>query len=252
MPPSIETLEERLGYRFKQRELLAEALTHSSLPHDQDPTLLHNERLEFLGDAVLALYVSEALFRRWPAYREGLLTRLRSQIVNSGNLSAAARRLGLGDHLRLGRQELSSGGRAKRSLLADALEAVLAAIYLDGGPAAAAAAVERLLLSPEALEAALARTASANAKSALQELLQSYQAGLPEYRTVAESGPPHERVYRVEVRVGGYIATGEGQTKRDAEQQAARQALDSHRLWLPRVTAASSAASDGAIRSEEI
>ncbi len=218
------------------------ALTHSSLLHE-DPSLRggdpadpspDNEQLEFLGDAVLSLVVAEVLFRDFPSAREGDLTRLRASVVSSKHLASVAEELGLGEHLRLGRGEDRSGGRRKPALLADALEAVIAALYLDGGLPAAAAFIEREVLSPampELRQALAAGAAIGDYKSALQERLQATGMGQPRYVPVDESGPDHKRLFRVAVEIqaadGGTtpLAESEGSTKKRAQQEAARLAL---------------------------
>jgi ribonuclease III len=230
-----EALEERLGYRFSTRELLERALTHSSavpelrgagveelgnvtLPAD-------NERLEFLGDAVLELLASEYLLSNFPEWSEGQLSKSRSRIVNAGSLEAAARRLRLGEHLRLGRGEEKTGGRDKQTLLADAFEAVVAAVYLDAGLGAARSVLRRVLFE-QALEERGERIADSDRKSALQEFLQGRGRPPAEYRLAGESGPDHQKVFQIEVWVNGErMARGQGSTKKEAEQLAARSAL---------------------------
>jgi len=231
-----QAFEERLGYKFSTRELLERALTHSSavpelraagveeagyvlLPRD-------NERLEFLGDAVLELLTSEYLLSTFPEWSEGQLSKSRARIVNASSLEAAARRLGLGEHLRLGRGEEKTGGREKQTLLADAFEAVIAAIYLDGGLGAAREVLRKILFE-QALEERGERIADSDRKSALQELLQGQGKPPAEYRLAGESGPDHQKVFQIEVWIDGeYMATGEGSTKKEAEQRAARRALE--------------------------
>ena len=230
------------GHRFRDPTLLNIALTHSSLLHE-DPAMRSagpdepapdNEQLEFLGDAVLSLVVAESLFRSFPAAREGDLTRLRASVVSSKHLAAIAVALDLGAHLRLGRGEDRSGGRKKPALLADALEAVIAALYLDGGLSAASAFVEREILSPALpeLRQALAQGAAiGDYKSALQERLQATGIGQPRYILTDESGPDHRRLFRVAVQIQAAdgsstaLAESEGLTKKRAQQEAARLAL---------------------------
>ncbi len=228
--------EGRLGYRFSARELLERALTHSSaIPELRAAgsdeaffTLLptDNERLEFLGDAVLELLASEYLLATFPEWSEGQLSKSRARIVNAGSLEAAARRLRLGEHLRLGRGEEKTGGREKQTLLADAFEAVVAAVYLDGG-LGAAREVLRSALFEQALEERGERISESDRKSALQELLQGQGRAPAEYRLAGESGPDHQKVFQIEVWIDGERkATGEGNTKKEAEQRAARSALE--------------------------
>ena len=229
-------LEERLGHRFSDRELLERALTHSStIPElrgtgpgaSPDPTHLSaNERLEFLGDAVLELLASEYLLAAFPDWTEGQLSKSRARIVNASALESAARRLRIGEHLRLGRGEEKTGGREKQTLLADAFEAVVAAVYLDAGLAAARGLLQRVLFE-QALEERGERIAESDRKSALQELLQGRGQQPAEYRLVGESGPDHQKVFQIEVWINGEcLARGEGSSKKEAEQQAARSALE--------------------------
>jgi ribonuclease III len=229
-------LEERLGYKFSTRELLERALTHSSaIPElrgaaaEEAGIALHptdNERLEFLGDAVLELLASEYLLANFPEWSEGQLSKSRARIVNASSLEAAARRLRLGEHLRLGRGEEKTGGREKQTLLADAFEAVVAAVYLDSGLGAARSVLRRVLFE-QALEERGERISESDRKSALQEFLQGRGQPPAEYRLAGESGPDHQKLFQIEVWVNGEcMATGEGSTKKEAEQRAARRALE--------------------------
>jgi len=229
-------LEDRLGYKFSTPELLDRALTHSSAvpdlraASDEDSTSAmlpgDNERLEFLGDAVLELLTSEYLLASFPEWSEGQLSKSRARIVNAGSLELAARRLRLGEHLRLGRGEEKTGGREKQTLLADAFEAVAAAVYLDGGLGAARDVLRKHLFD-QALEERGERISESDRKSALQEHLQGRGRAPAEYRLAAESGPDHQKVFQIEVWIDGeYMATGEGSTKKEAEQRAARSALE--------------------------
>lgn len=229
-------LEERLGHRFSKRELLDRALTHSSAVPElrgmaadgtsNETTPADNERLEFLGDAVLELLASEYLLAAFPEWTEGQLSKSRARIVNANSLEEAARRLRLGEHLRLGRGEEKTGGRDKQTLLADAFEAVVAAVYLDAGLGAAREVLERVLFV-HTLEERGERIAESDRKSALQEFLQGRGRPPAEYRLAGESGPDHQKVFQIEVWINGeYMASGEGNTKKEAEQQAARSALE--------------------------
>ena len=229
-------LEERLGYRFSTAELLERALTHSSAVPEMRTASLEeggkaelprdNERLEFLGDAVLELLTSEYLLASFPEWSEGQLSKSRARIVNAGALEAAARRLRLGEHLRIGRGEEKTGGREKQTLLADAFEAVVAAVYLDGGLGAAREML-RSILFDQALEERGDRISESDRKSALQELLQGQGRAPAEYRLAGESGPDHQKVFHIEVWIdAACMATGEGSTKKEAEQRAARSALE--------------------------
>ncbi len=243
--PQWSELERTLGYVFKKRSMLEQAVTHSSLSYeratsrcelteaepsasDQDQD---NEQLEFLGDAVLGLIVADHLFRAYPDLEEGDLTRLRAQLVSRKHLGQVAAQMSLGTFMRLGRGEERSGGRQKVVLLANALEAVIAALYLDGGLKAATMFVSRSVVTPyiDDLRVALdAGLALGDHKSALQEWLQACKAGSPHYTVKAESGPDHRKRFLVEVTVAGdagvngIVAQGMGSTKKKAEQEAAR------------------------------
>ncbi len=223
----IAELEAVLGHAFRDPRFLAQALMHSSrLPERAaDDPVESNEKLEFLGDAVLELLVSEELVRAFPNWSEGQLSKSRARLVNATALSLAAQRLGLGHYLRLGRGEEKTGGRLKPALQADAYEAVIAAIYLDAGLEAARRFVLKSLVEG-ALAAEAERLGRTDHKSVLQELLQSRGVGPCRYHIVDESGPDHEKTFRVEVRIPGEItAVGTGRTKKEAEQSAATAAL---------------------------
>ena len=216
-------LEKRLGYRFRHPELLEQALTHRSYAYERGSTA-HYERLEFLGDAVLGLVAAAWLYARHPDLPEGQLSRLKGHAVSAPVLGAHAEKLGVGGALRLGVGEERSGGRTKRSLLADSLEALFGAVYLDGGLKAVRPLVE------SALEEALADrggVSRADAKTALQELVQGRGWELPEYRLVAATGPDHRKTFSVDVSLRGeVIGQGEGETKKLAEQRAAAAAIE--------------------------
>jgi ribonuclease-3 len=235
-----EELATLFDHEFERPELLTWALTHRSLAYETNPDTLpdpaaDNEQLEFVGDAVLGLAVAESLFRRFPGSREGELTRLRASLVSRRHLGSVSGRIGLGSLLRLGRGEEQSGGREKPALLANALEAVIAALYLDGGLDAARKFIERHIIEPALPDLHLALGAGdtfsgaiGDHKSALQEHLQATGAGQPTYVLTAQSGPDHQKRFRVEVRVddraGGSraLAESEGTTKKQAQQEAAR------------------------------
>lgn len=227
MPAEQEVLESALGHHFRDPEWLERALTHRShregLAADGS---FDNERLEFLGDRVLGLVVSEHLLRAFPEWDAGQLSKSIARLVSTSSLEVAARRIGLGRHLRLGRGEEKTGGREKRNLLADVFEAVIAAIYFDGGLESASRFIRATLLDaveaghPGALE-------QGDYKSALQEMLQQSGRGLADYRVVRESGPDHQKIFFVEIWLDQHrIAGGEAGTKKEAEQKAARAALD--------------------------
>jgi len=223
----IAELESLLGHSFRDSRWLIQALMHSSrLPERvaEEPAE-SNENLEFLGDAVLELVVSEELVREFPVWSEGQLSKSRARMVNATAISHSAQRLGLGKYLRLGRGEEKTGGRNKPALLADAYEALIAAIYLDGGLDAAKGFVKRTLTEGGiAMEAG--RIGHTDHKSALQEFLQSRGMAQPSYHVVAENGPDHLKTFDVEVRIPGQVtAGGSGRTKKEAEQSAAIAAL---------------------------
>ena len=219
----MKTLEERLGYQFKNRALLENALTHSSYANEHRETgISSNERLEFLGDSVLGMVVADHLYREHPQMPEGELTRTRAALVCEGSLVEVARALELGKYLRLGKGEDAGGGRERPSILADATEAVLAAIYLDGGIAQARRAIRVLILGNEE-----EMSASRDYKTALQELVQRENGQKLTYRLVGEEGPDHAKRFSVEVELNGKtVGSGEGRTKKAAEQNAARAAIE--------------------------
>lgn len=220
MPEEFDSLENALGYRFCDKQLLRRALTHRS--HVYEKGGQHNEQLEFLGDAVLGFLVSEALVHARPELSEGRLSRLRARLVSATHLYEVADRLELGRYLLLGRGEEHTGGRHKRALLADALEALIAAIYLDGGVEAA----RRFVCEHIAVRLKEAEPVT-DYKGALQELAQARKLPAPKYVTVAERGPAHARIFTVEARIGRqWSALGEAPSKKDAGQQAARRLLE--------------------------
>jgi len=221
----FELLQSGLGYRFKDESLLRLALTHRSAATEAGAGPGSNERLEFLGDAVLGLVIAEYLYSNYPEMSEGQMTMLRSALVRQKTLADVAQRLELGRHLEMGRGEDASGGRTRPRNQARALEAVFGAVAVDGGMGAARPLVLRLL--EEALGAALAKGAEADPKSRLQELVQSRGASAPAYRTVQALGPEHDRRFVVEVVVRGEpVARGEGRSKRQAEESAAATAYE--------------------------
>jgi ribonuclease-3 len=240
----LKELESALGHDFVNPEILVRALTHRSLAHELaqengiDPAAApdDNERLEFLGDAVLGLVVAEALFAAHPEWREGELTRVRSGLVSRQHMAQVAEEIGLGKHLRLSRAEERSGLRHKSTVLSNTMEAVMGALFLDGGLEPV-----RVFVTGQVMAQAAERLASelrsgealGNYKSALQERLQAARAGAPVYRVKSESGPDHRKRFLVEVGLksgagkrGEPLARGTGRTKKDAEQDAARRALD--------------------------
>lgn len=219
-------LEAALGYSFRRREVLRQALTHSSLAHERGAGTLHNEQLEFLGDSVLGFLVSTRLLERFPSYSEGQLSKLKAHLVSASFLLPVAGQLDLGGYLQLGRGEERSGGRSKRAVLVNALEALIAALYLDGGIDAARRFVDEFVLG-DRLEKGIDAFPFADYKSTLQEYLQAHKRAQPRYVVVEERGPEHRKVFLIEVRVGRKpVARAEGSTKKTAEQAAAKAALE--------------------------
>ena len=216
----LEGFTRRIGYRFTDPELLRRALTHRS--HSSS----HNERLEFLGDSVLNCAVALELYEKFPQLAEGDLSRLRANIVHQPSLAAAAQRFAFGEQLRLGEGELKSGGARRPSILADSVEAVVGAVFLDGGFAAARQVVRALL--GDALDTIDPATPSKDPKTLLQEYLQARKMALPQYAVVATRGEAHDQQFQVECAVPelGVRSLGEGSSRRAAEQEAARQAYE--------------------------
>ena len=222
----LEPLEGSIGYRFGHRALLHQATIHRSFANESEEDIADNEVLEFLGDAVLGLVVSELLYRRNPGHSEGEMSKLKAFLVSSDSLARRAEDIGLGDYLVLGKGEEKTAGRLKDSLLANSFEAVIAAVYLDGGMQAATDFVDRTVY--QHLEDAIEEDVEfSDFKSQLQERLQSQGRKLPVYRVVQEVGPDHDKTFRVEVEVDGEaLGSGEGKTKKAAEQMAAEQTLE--------------------------
>ncbi|HPC86671.1 MAG TPA: ribonuclease III [Smithellaceae bacterium] len=223
----LAELQEKLSYSFRDPERLSTALTHRSYVNENPQTGGEdNERLEFLGDAVLGLCVSDLLMKKYPDFDEGTLSKIRSSLVNEKPLASLASQLGLGDCLLLGRGEEHSGGRAKESLLANALEAVIAAIYLDSGFSKVKTLLRRLmkpLMKDEAIAAQYP-----DYKTALQEICQKKYKTAPIYTLLAESGPEHEKIFEMEVVIGDDIRhIGRGRSKKEAQKQAAQKAWES-------------------------
>lgn len=222
---ALRELEARLRVNFKNLALLDEALTHSSFANER-PRRSHNERLEFLGDAVVGLVVSHLLYARYPGAREGVMARTKARLVSSETMARIGRDLGLGPLLLLGKGEERSGGRTRESILADAVEAVIGAVYLDQ-PWHVTHGLVRRLWAPW-LDRFSAPDCTVDPKSALQEHLQAMGGTAPEYRLAATSGPDHAKIFVMEVvHDGRVLATGTGASKKEAEQEAARRALES-------------------------
>jgi ribonuclease III len=242
--PDLDALEEVLAYKFNDRALLERSITHRSWAHEQvgpgcegQARNLHNEAFEFVGDSVLGLIVADYLFQAYPDVTEGELSRMKHRLVSAPTLAKSAQSLTLGEYLRVGRGEEKTGGRLKRALLADAFEAVLAAIFLDGGLEAANAFVH-LALGTELEHADPESAAAADYKTMLQERLQAEQQTSPQYTVVETAGPPHRRIFHVEVSWDRGSFRGEGRTIKAAETAAARLALESMRDDEPQTAAA--------------
>ena len=219
----IKDLEAAIGYHFHNISLLQNALTHSSYANERwHNSLLSNERLEFLGDSILGMLVAEYLFRSFPNRPEGELTRMRADMVCEKTLAAVANSIHLGDHLLLGHGEEQGGGRSRNSILADAMESVIAACFLDGGMEAALQIIRRFIL----VEVPVTRLHNADYKTQLQELVQQKRNQVLSYSLARESGPDHDKQFEVEVCINcSVVGTGRGSSKKRAEQDAARAAI---------------------------
>lgn len=218
----MKSLEEKLGYTFQDKSLLENALTHSSCANESKGRLHSNERLEFLGDSILGMVVAEHLYRNHPDLPEGELTRTRAALVCEESLVEVAHDLGLGDYLKLGKGEEAGGGRTRPSIRADAVEAVLAAVYLDGGIGSARKIIQKYILSRE-IEGL---NSQRDYKTALQELVQRESGQSLKYRLTGSEGPDHDKRFFVEVDLNGQpVGAGKGHSKKEAEQMAAKAAI---------------------------
>ena len=219
----MQAIEERIQYGFSNKSLLLNALTHSSYANEnRGRSCESNERLEFLGDSVLGLVVADALYGRFPDMPEGRMTRLRAQLVCEESLHHVATQLGLGEYIRLGKGEEHTGGRTRTSILADAVEALIAAMYLDGGMEVSRAFITRYILT--ALDGQM--PGFGDSKTELQELVQRKSGSVLAYELLSESGPDHDKTFTSQVSLNGKpIGSGSGRTKKEAEQAAARAAL---------------------------
>ena len=220
----IKDLEIAIGYRFRNITLLQNALAHSSYANERwHDSLKSNERLEFLGDSILGMVVAEHLYRNYPDRPEGELTRMRADMVCENALAAIAGRIGLGEHLLLGHGEEQTGGRTRNSILADAVESVIAACFLDGGMDAARGFIDRFVLT----DVPVRKLRNADYKTALQELVQQKKNQQLTYKLTGESGPDHDKHFEVAVLLNGNtVGTGTGSSKKRAEQDAARAAME--------------------------
>jgi ribonuclease-3 len=227
MRTDLEALEAAIGHEFSDRDLLVRALTHTSHAYERSQAPFQdNEQLEFLGDSILGFLVSESLVCRYPAYREGRLSILKNYLVSASHLHEVAQKIGLGEYLLLGRGEELSGGRVKKGLLADAVEALIAAVYLDAGIEGARHFVVRHILGAEQELEGNIEAPFTNFKGALQEVARSLNLPSPRYTVVEEQGPPHARRFTVEVTIAADLAArAEGDSKKNAGQKAAQMVL---------------------------
>ena len=220
----LQSLAHELRYKFKNEALISEAFHHSSYVNEQiNDEMRDNERLEFLGDAVINLVVGHMLMERFPDLKEGDLSRMRANLVNESQLAKVARTVDLGSHILLGKGEMQTNGREKSSILADTFEAVMAAVYLDGGFDAAYKVIDSQLSS--LLDAINRPDANQDYKSQLQELVQLTFHQIPQYNVIKEDGPDHDKTFMVQLSVHNLITEGTGKSKKLAEQNAARKAL---------------------------
>ena len=235
MSADLGELEKALGHAFQNRELLDRALTHKSRVYEKSAEgseCADNERLEFLGDAILGFAVSESLVRRFSSYPEGRLSKLKAHLVSAAHLYEVAQSLRLGEYLLLGRGEEMSGGREKKALLSDAVEALIAALYLDAGFEAARQFIDARIIEPYGAPEDGVDSAGTDYKSALQETAQSLKLPPPRYVIIDEQGPEHAKTFTVEVRVGkDWVSQAQGLSKKSAGQKAAHQVLQQLSEW---------------------
>ena len=234
MQPEQEKLEKELGHTFRDRELLERALTHKSRVYEKTAgqPAGDNEQLEFLGDAILGFVVSESLVRRYPSYLEGRLSKLKAHLVSAARLHEVAQELSLGEYLILGRGEEMSGGREKKALLSDAVEALIAALYLDSGLDTAREFIEKRVVGALHSDEDGVDSAVTDYKSALQEMAQALKLPPPRYVIIGEDGPEHSKTFTVEVRLGKeWISQAQGLSKKSAGQRAAQQILQQLTEW---------------------
>lgn len=235
MSADLAILEKALGHSFRDRELLERALTHKSKVYEksgESQTAADNEQLEFLGDAILGFAVSESLVRRFPSFPEGRLSKLKAHLVSAAHLHAVAQSLQLGDYLLLGRGEEMSGGREKKALLSDAVEALIAALYLEAGLEVTRRFLEERVIAAFDLPEDGVDSAVTDHKSALQEMAQALKLPPPRYVIVTEDGPEHSKTFTVEVRVGkDWVSQAQGLSKKSAGQKAAQQVLQQLTEW---------------------
>jgi ribonuclease-3 len=230
MPADLQVLETKIAYVFRNKDLLVRALTHKSLSFEKKPeegVFIDNEQLEFLGDSILGFVISEYLVQQYPSFPEGRLSRLKAHLVSAAHLHKIAATVDMGRYLHLGRGEEMSGGREKKALLANALEALIAAIYLDGGPECVREFVIRMLIGEWDLSQISESEQVKDYKTALQERARILKLAQPRYLIAMENGPEHAKTFIVEVRVGPtFVSQGEGSSKKAAGQNAAKAVLD--------------------------
>lgn len=226
--PPLGQVQKLIGYRFRDASLLTMSLTHRSYSHASDNDILSNERMEFLGDSVLDVIIAEQLYRDHPEMNEGELTKTKALLVNESTLAEIGSQIKLNKFLLLAPEEARAGGRERPSIISDALESVIAAVFLDGGLEAARAVVLQLIYSSK--REIVADASRGNFKGELLELVQAQGGSFPRYEVMAETGPDHDKVFSVNVYIGSEKAgTGSGSTKKEAEQQAAAAALEQYR-----------------------
>ncbi len=226
----MSKLEEVIGYKFRDASLLKEALTHPSKTFESNESCPHNQRMEFLGDAVIELVITERLYQMFPTFPEGQLTKLRARLVSRSALSKFANAMELGESVMMGKGEEASGGRNRPSTLADAFESLMGAVYLDGGLGAAKAAIERVC--KEWIEQVAESPDERNPKGKLQEKLQALAPESPCYQVLEEAGPDHSKIFKISVEWQGILlGKGMGKSKKDAESRAAKDALKKEK-WL--------------------
>ena len=234
MEGELESLEKKLGYSFRDKELLERALTHKSKVYERTAgqPASDNEQLEFLGDAILGFVVSECLVRRFPSYPEGRLSKLKAHLVSAARLHEVAQEISLGEHLILGRGEEMSGGREKKALLSDAVEALIAALYLDAGLDTARDFIENRVVGALHSEEDGSDPTVTDYKSALQEMAQALKLPPPRYVIIGEDGPEHSKTFTVQVQLGKeWISQAQGLSKKSAGQRAAQQILQQLTEW---------------------
>ncbi len=225
MEEELSEFERRIGYPFGRRDILRRALTHKSYSHEaKDDAVRHNETYEFLGDSVLGFVIGDLLFQHFPHLDEGALSKMKAYLVSAPSLAAKARHYGMGEAILLGVGEEKTGGRKKDSLLANLFEAVIAAIFLDGGIGPARQLIERSFVD-DIRKIDQEDLLFHDYKTALQEIAQGRGLQLPDYNVVDEVGPDHDKTFVVEVKLGSLTARGEGSSKKEAQQQAAKRAL---------------------------